>query len=59
VIIAGGILSGTMVGGQANVDSYGAGSYGNLILGIGISLLISSLGGIGWFFRGRRISFFS
>ena len=57
MIIAGGIMSGTMVGGNVNLESYGAGGYGNLILGIGISLLISSLGGLGWFFRGWRIIF--
>ncbi|KAE9369326.1 MFS general substrate transporter [Stipitochalara longipes BDJ] len=58
VIIAGGIMSGTMVGGKSNVNSYGAGSYEDLILAIGISLLASSLGGLGWFFRGRTIRFF-
>jgi sugar phosphate permease len=58
VIIAGGIMSGTMVGGNVDLEMYGAGSYENLILAIGISLPASSLGGVGWFFRGRTISLF-
>jgi len=57
VIIAGGLMSGTMVQGSADLSKYGAGSYDNLILAIGISLLVSSLGGIGWFFRGRTCGF--
>jgi hypothetical protein len=58
VIIAGGIMSGTMVQGSSDVKSYGAGNYEMLILAIGVSFLVSSLGGIGCFFRGRTFGFF-
>jgi hypothetical protein len=33
-------------------EGYGAGKYETLILAIGGSFLISSIGGIGWFYRG-------
>ncbi|KAH6666097.1 major facilitator superfamily domain-containing protein [Halenospora varia] len=53
MIIVGGIASGTLVEGAPDLTKYGARQYGKLILAIGIFFVISSVGGIGWFFRGR------
>jgi hypothetical protein len=57
VIILGGLLSGTLTSGLTDLGKYGIGSYERLILAVGISMLISSLGGIGRFFRGKVFKF--
>lgn len=51
---AGSILGGSLTGLLMNKppgSGYGVGNYETLILAIGGSFLISSVGGIGWFFR--------
>jgi hypothetical protein len=57
VIILGGLLSGPLTSGVTDLGKYGIGSYERLILVVGISMLISSFGGIGRFFRGKGFKF--
>jgi hypothetical protein len=54
-IIVGGAIGGGLVNGAANLGDYGAGEYKGLIIFCGICFVVSSLGGLGWFFRGRSI----
>jgi hypothetical protein len=51
-VILGGLTSGNFGNGAVDVRAYGIGRYGNLVLVLGISLLVSSVGGVGWFVRG-------
>lgn len=53
VIILGGIASSTLVQAAKGPNNGGTGGYERLILFIGISFAISSIGGVGWFFRGK------
>ncbi|KAK4442132.1 MFS general substrate transporter, partial [Podospora aff. communis PSN243] len=52
-IIVGGAIGGGLVHGTINLGDYGAGEYKALIIFCGACFVASSLGGIGWFFRGR------
>jgi len=55
MVIIGGAVGGRLVHGPVNLTQYGAGEYKDLIIFSGVCLVISSLGGIGWFFRGKSI----
>jgi hypothetical protein len=57
VIILGGLLSGPLIGGVTDIRKYEIGSYERLILAVSISILASSFGGIGRFFRGKVFKF--
>jgi hypothetical protein len=57
VIILGGLLSGPLIGEATDIRKYGIGSYERLILVVGISMLVSSFGGIGRVFRGKVFKF--
>lgn len=55
--IIGGTVSGLLVKGPVNATGYGMGKYEGVVLLGGGSLLISSLGALGWFFRGQCFKF--
>ena len=57
VTILGGFISGPLVSGATGIRGYGFGSYERLILVVGMSMLISSFGGIGWVFRGKVLKY--
>ena len=54
MVVVGGLLSGNLVGGPGSPispDAYGIGRYAVLITFCGAVLMVSSLGGLGWFWR--------
>ena len=55
--IVGGVLSGIIVKGNVERSGYGMGRYQWLVLFVGAGMLISSIGGFGWYFRGRCFNF--
>lgn len=55
--IIGGSISGLMLRGIVDPTLYGMGKYEGIILLVGGSMLVSSFGGIGWFFRGQCFKF--
>jgi len=55
--VIGGSLSGLLTGPALNIAGYGLIKYEGLILLVGVSNLISSFGGIGWFFRDQCFHF--
>jgi hypothetical protein len=57
VIIVGGIVGSRMTGGVPILEGYGAGQYSKLILLVGISLLVTCVGGVGWFFGSKSFKF--
>jgi len=52
--IAGGVVSGLLVKGEVVEVAYGVGRYEWLVLLVGGSMLVSSLGGFGWFIRDKK-----
>ena len=55
--IIGGSTSELLVKGKLDATSYGMGKYDGLVLLVGGSMIVSSLGGFGWFFRGQCFKF--
>jgi sugar phosphate permease len=55
--IIGGTVSGLVIKGPVDATGYGMGKYEGVVLLAGGSLLISSLGSFGWFFRGQCLKF--
>lgn len=55
--ILGGVVSGLLVRGEPDEAGFGMGKYEGVVLLVGLAMLTSSLGGFGWFFRGRCFRF--
>jgi hypothetical protein len=55
--IIGGSVSGLLVKVNVAATSYSMGKYDGIVLLVGGSMLVSSLGGFGWFFRGQCFKF--
>jgi MFS family permease len=53
--IAGGVVSGLLVKGEVVEVAYGVGRYEWLVLLVGGSMLVSSLGGFGWFIKDKKV----
>lgn len=54
--IVGGVVSGVIVKGEVVEIAYGVGRYQWLVVFVGGCMLISCLGGFGWFLKDKRLA---